>query len=54
MKPTIAQAATASQLKAQGFAILEQDCKIIRMARGNDYRIVQQDGTQKRAYGAKR
>lgn len=54
MKPTTAQAATASQLKAQGFAILEQDCKIIRMSRGNDYRIVQQDGTQKRAYGAKR
>lgn len=53
MKPTTAQAATANQLKDQGFAVLEQDCKIIRMAKGNDYRTVQQDGTQKRAYGAR-
>ena len=54
MKPTAAQAATAKLLEAQGFTVEHADCKCIRMARGNDYRIVQQDGTQKRALGARR
>ena len=27
---------------------------VVRMKRGNDYRLVQMDGSQKRAYGAKR
>lgn len=54
MKPTTAQAATAKLLASQGFAVDHSDAKVIRMVRGNDYRLVQQDGTQKRAYGAKR
>jgi len=54
MKSTTAQAATAKLLSAQGFIVDEQDGKVIRMVRGNDYRLVQQDGTQKRAIGARR
>ncbi len=54
LKPTAAQAATASLLKAQGFKVEQQCDKTIRMVKGNDYRIVQQDGQQKRAIGARR
>lgn len=54
MKPTTAQAATRQALEAQGFKVLATDCKSIRMGRGNDFRVIQQDGTQKRAYGEKR
>ena len=54
MKPTTAQAATTRLLTAQGFTVQHADCKCIRMVRGNDCRIVQQDGTQKRAIGARR
>jgi len=54
MKPTTAQAATAKLLAAQGFAVDDQDAKVIRMVRGNDCRLVQQNGQQKRAIGARR
>ena len=54
MKPTTAQAATKQLLAAQGFTVDYQDDKGIRMVRGNDYRLVQQDGQQKRAIGARR
>lgn len=54
LKPTAAQAATASLLKAQGFKVEQQCDKTIRMVKGNDYRIVQQDGQQKRAIGVRR
>ena len=54
MKPTTAQAATVRLLQSQGFGIDQQDNKVVRMNRGNDWRLVQQDGTQKRAIGAKR
>ena len=54
MKPTTAQAATQKLLAAQGFAVDYADSKAIRMFRGNDYRLVQQDGQQKRAIGARR
>ena len=54
MKPTTAQAASQKLLAAQGFTVDYQDSKAIRMVRGNDYRLIQQDGQQKRAIGAKR
>lgn len=47
------QQLTIARLQSQGFRI-ESEGRGVLMARGNDYRIVQQDGTQKRAYGAKR
>ncbi len=52
-KPTTAQAATVRQLTAEGFSIDSLGTSI-RMKRGNDYRLVQLDGAQKRAMGAKR
>lgn len=54
MKPTTAQAATLNQMQAAGFAVDAQERTVIRIKRGNDYRLVQLDGTQKRALGAKR
>ena len=54
MKPTTAQAATQKLLASQGFTVDYQDSKAIRMVKGNDYRLVQQDGQQKRAIGARR
>lgn len=54
MKPTTAQAASQRLLAAQGFAVDYQDSKCIRMVRGNDYRLVQQNGIVKRAIGARR
>ncbi len=54
MKPTTAQAASQRLLAAQGFAVDYQDGKCIRMVRGNDYRLVQQNGIVKRAIGARR
>ena len=54
MKPTTAQAASQRLLAAQGFAVDYQDGKCIRMVRGNDYRLIQQDGIVKRAIGARR
>ena len=52
-KPTTAQAATVRQLTAECFSIDSLGTSI-RMKRGNDYRLVQLDGAQKRAMGAKR
>ncbi len=54
MKPTTAQAASQRLLAAQGFTVDYQDSKAIRMVRGNDDRLVQQDGQQTRAIGARR
>ena len=54
MKPTTAQAASQKLLAAQGFIVDYQDSKAIRMVRGNDFRLVQQDGIVKRAIGARR
>lgn len=51
---TIAQRATVYLLKADGFAIDQEENTVVRMKRGNDYRLVQMDGSQKRAVGAKR
>lgn len=51
---TIAQRITMARLIAEGFAIDQEENTVVRMKRGNDYRLVQMDGSQKRAYGAKR
>lgn len=53
-KATHAQAATLRLLTADGFTVDQQDAKSIRVIRGNDHRLIQLDGTQKRAVGAKR
>lgn len=54
MKPATAQAATLKRMQAAGFAVDAQERTVIRIKRGNDYRLIQMDGTQKRAVGAKR
>ncbi len=51
---TIVQRITMARLIAEGFAIDQEENTVVRMKRGNDYRLVQMDGSQKRAYGAKR
>lgn len=51
---TLPQRVIVDQLKADGFAVDQEENTVVRMKRGNDYRLVQMDGTQKRAYGAKR
>ena len=51
---TIVQRITMARLIAEGFAIDQEENTVVRMKRGNDYRLIQLDGTQKRAYGAKR
>lgn len=51
---TLAQRATVDLLKADGFEIDQEENNVVRMKRGNDYRLVRMDGTQKRAFGAKR
>jgi len=51
---TIPQRVIVDQLKADGFAVDQEENTVVRMKRGNDYRLVQMDGSQKRAYGAKR
>jgi len=48
------QRVIVDQLKADGFAVDQEENTVVRMKRGNDYRLVQMDGSQKRAYGAKR
>lgn len=47
------QQAVIAQLQSQGFRI-DWTGKSIRMARGNDYRMIDQNGRQTRAFGAKR
>ena len=54
MKPTTAQAATLNQMQADGFVVDAHERTVIVIRRGNDFRLIQQDGTQKRAVGAKR
>jgi hypothetical protein len=54
MKSTTAQTATLNQMQAAGFSVDSHERTVIRIKRGNDYRLIQQDGTQKRAFGAKR
>ena len=51
---TIPQRVIVDQLKADGFAVDQEENTVVRMKRGNDYRLVQMDGSQKRALGAKR
>ena len=51
---TLPQRVVVDQLKADGFAIDQEENTVVRMKRGNDYRLVQMNGAQKRAYGAKR
>lgn len=47
------QQSVIALLQSQGFKI-EWTGKSIRMSRGNDYRMIDQDGKQTRAIGAKR
>lgn len=51
---TEAQRITASLLEHAGFAFDGRSRAVIRMKRGTDYRLVQLDGVQKRALGARR
>ncbi|UVO19574.1 hypothetical protein [Stutzerimonas stutzeri] len=51
---TLPQRVIVDQLKADGFAVDQEENTVVRMKRGNDYRLVQMDGSQKRALGAKR
>ncbi len=51
---TLTQRAVVNQLLADGFRVDEEENKVVRMKRGNDYRIVLLNGTQKRAVGGKR
>lgn len=53
-KPTRAQAATLALLQADGFSVVHTSPKAIKVAKGNDFRLVQLDGQQKRALGARR
>lgn len=53
-KPTSAQAATLDLLQADGFSVVHTSPKAIKVAKGNDFRLVQLDGQQKRALGARR
>lgn len=50
MKSTTSQAATRKRLEAEGFLLIEQNARVLVMRRGNDLRIVQQDGMQRRAW----
>jgi len=51
---TLRQRVIVDQLKADGFAVDQEENTVVRMKRGNDYRLVQMDGVVKRALGAKR
>lgn len=51
---TLPQRVIVSQLKADGFAVDQEENTVVRMKRGNDVRLVQMDGTQKRGIGARR
>jgi len=51
---TIVQRITMARLMAEGFAVVQEENTVVRMKRGNDYRLVQMDDSQKRALGAKR
>lgn len=51
---TPAQIAAIRDLSLLGFRIDQEERSQVRMKRGNDYRLVRMDGTQKRALGARR
>lgn len=51
-KCTRKQAAIVASLLMDGFQIVERDLGNIVVHRGNDYRIVWNDGSQHRALGA--
>jgi len=51
---TLPQRVIVDQLKADGFSVDQEEKTVVRMKRGNDYRLVQMDGVVKRALGAKR
>ena len=51
---TLPQRVIVDQLKADGCAVDQEENTVVRMKRGNDYRLVQMDDSQKRALGAKR
>ncbi|MCQ4302236.1 hypothetical protein NAV11_20165 [Pseudomonas songnenensis] len=51
---TLPQRVIVDQLKADGFSVDQEENTVVRMKRGNDYRLVQMDGAVKRALGAKR
>lgn len=50
---TSRQLETVQALHSKGFKI-DQEGKSITAVRGNDYRLIMADGSQKRAKGAKR
>ncbi len=41
-------------LQREGFLLDYSGLNVVRMTRGNDCRLVRKDGTQVRAYGARR
>lgn len=51
---TLPQRVIVDQLKADGFVVDQEENTVVRMRRGNDYRLVQMDGVVKRALGVKR
>lgn len=51
---TLPQRVIVDQLKADGFSVDQEENTVVRMKRGNDYRLVQMDGSQKRALGARK
>lgn len=51
---TLPQRVIVDQLKADGFVVDQEENTVVRMKRGNDYRLVQMNGVMKRALGAKR
>ena len=51
---TLPQRVIVDQLKADGFVIDQEQNTVVRMKRGNDYRLVQMDGAVKRALGARK
>lgn len=50
---TLEQRLTANDLQAQGFTVTTGPIGVLAV-RGNDHRLIHQDGSQHRAKGAKR
>ena len=48
------QQATINTLQREGFTVEYRGKNVIRVAHGNDYRLVKLDGSQQRAKGARR
>lgn len=51
---TLPQRAIVDQLKSEQFSVVREDNTVVVLQRGNDFRLVRMDGTQKRALGARR